>query len=251
MEAKRPTRSNGSSMMCFFHAVWPTRPTHDRGLQLFSRRLPWRCHGAHGRTTSAESVNLACRTVDRDGRGAPRTSGRPSAGRGGDVDHAMATIGRADFVAAGEATHRAAIARLTTAASGPTVLPVRTGHAGRAGTEERVSRAQLSADLGRRDEPLHPQQVDAGVVLRVAAGRGPQRRAPRSPTRISRPSRSRIPTSSGPVTSSATARRNVRAGPAASRTGPRRRPGRPPTPARTRRRRRRRPARSRTGTCRG
>jgi beta-glucosidase len=41
-----------------------------------------------------------------------------------DVDHTVATIGRADFVAEGEAAQRAAIVRLTAADSGPAALPL-------------------------------------------------------------------------------------------------------------------------------
>jgi beta-glucosidase len=44
-----------------------------------------------------------------------------------DVDRAVATIGRADFVAEGEAAQRAAIVRLTDAGSGPAALPLRAG----------------------------------------------------------------------------------------------------------------------------
>jgi beta-glucosidase len=46
-----------------------------------------------------------------------------------DVEHALATIGRADFVAEGEAAQRAAIVRLTEADSGPAALPVSTDQA--------------------------------------------------------------------------------------------------------------------------
>ena len=41
-----------------------------------------------------------------------------------DIDHALVTIGRADFVAEGEAAQRAAIVRLTAADSGPAVVPL-------------------------------------------------------------------------------------------------------------------------------
>jgi beta-glucosidase len=41
-----------------------------------------------------------------------------------DLDHAVATIGRADFVAEGEAAQSAAIVRLTAAGSGPAALPL-------------------------------------------------------------------------------------------------------------------------------
>ena len=46
-----------------------------------------------------------------------------------EVDRAVATIGRADFVAEGEAAQRAAIVRLTAADSGPAALPVSTDQA--------------------------------------------------------------------------------------------------------------------------
>jgi beta-glucosidase len=46
-----------------------------------------------------------------------------------DVDRAVATIGRQDFVAEGEAAQRAAMVRLTDAGSGPAALPLRTGQA--------------------------------------------------------------------------------------------------------------------------
>ena len=46
-----------------------------------------------------------------------------------DVEHAVATIGRADFVAEGEAAQRAAIVRLTAADSGPAALPLARGQA--------------------------------------------------------------------------------------------------------------------------
>ena len=41
-----------------------------------------------------------------------------------DLDHAVATIGRADFVAEGEAAQRAATVRLTAAESGPAAIPL-------------------------------------------------------------------------------------------------------------------------------
>lgn len=41
-----------------------------------------------------------------------------------DEDHAVATVGRADFVAAGDAAQRASITRLTEAGSGPAALPM-------------------------------------------------------------------------------------------------------------------------------
>ena len=44
-----------------------------------------------------------------------------------DLDHALATIGRDDFVAAGAAAQRASITRLTAAADGPAALPLAQG----------------------------------------------------------------------------------------------------------------------------
>ena len=44
-----------------------------------------------------------------------------------DLDHATATIGRADFVSTGAAAQRAAIVRLTAAESGPAALPLSAG----------------------------------------------------------------------------------------------------------------------------
>jgi beta-glucosidase len=46
-----------------------------------------------------------------------------------EVDRAVATIGRADFVAEGEAAQRAAIVRLSAADSGPAALPLARDHA--------------------------------------------------------------------------------------------------------------------------
>jgi beta-glucosidase len=46
-----------------------------------------------------------------------------------DIDYAVATIGRADFVAEGEAAQRAAIVRLTAAEPGPAALPLRSNQA--------------------------------------------------------------------------------------------------------------------------
>jgi beta-glucosidase len=62
-----------------------------------------------------------------------------------DVDRALATIGRADFVAEGEAAQRAAMVRLTDAGSGPAALPLRTDQAVYV---ENISRA-AAARLGR------------------------------------------------------------------------------------------------------
>ena len=67
-----------------------------------------------------------------------------------DVDRAVATIGRADFVAEGEAAQRAAVVRLTTANSGPATLPLGTDQAV---YSENISSA-AAARLGRAvDDP--------------------------------------------------------------------------------------------------
>jgi beta-glucosidase len=67
-----------------------------------------------------------------------------------DVDRAVATIGRADFVAEGEAAQRAAVVRLTTADSGPATLPL---GADQAVYSENISSA-AAARLGRAvDDP--------------------------------------------------------------------------------------------------
>ncbi len=79
-----------------------------------------------------------------------------------DVERAVATIGRADFVAEGEAAQRAAIVRLTAAHSGPAALPLGTDQA--VYTENIGPRA--AARLGRVvDDP-----ADADLaVLRLNA----------------------------------------------------------------------------------
>jgi beta-glucosidase len=59
-----------------------------------------------------------------------------------DVDRAVATIGRADFVAEGEAAQRAAMVRLTAADSGPAALPITPGR--------RVYVENLAADQAAR-----------------------------------------------------------------------------------------------------
>ncbi len=46
-----------------------------------------------------------------------------------DAEHAAVTVGRADFVAAGEAAQRAAVVRLTAADSGPAAVPLTPGRA--------------------------------------------------------------------------------------------------------------------------
>jgi len=79
-----------------------------------------------------------------------------------DVEHALATIGRADFMAAGAAAQRAAIVRLTEAESGPAALPV--------GTGLRVYVEGVGpAAAGRLGTPV-TDPVDADLaVLRLAA----------------------------------------------------------------------------------
>ncbi len=79
-----------------------------------------------------------------------------------DVEHAVVTIGRSDFVAAGEAAQRAAIVRLTAADSGPAALPL---VAGRAVYVENIAPA-AAVRLGRLvDDP-----ADADLaVLRLDA----------------------------------------------------------------------------------
>jgi beta-glucosidase len=79
-----------------------------------------------------------------------------------DIKHAVATIGRADFVAEGEAAQRAAIVRLTDAGSGPAAIPLA---AERAVYVENIGPA-AAARLGRPvDEP-----ADADLaVLRLNA----------------------------------------------------------------------------------
>ena len=84
-----------------------------------------------------------------------------------DVDQAVATIGRADFVAEGEAAQRAAIVRLTAADSGPAALPL-TGdqavYVENIGTDEAVRLGQAvdkpsNADLAilRINAPYEPR----------------------------------------------------------------------------------------------
>ncbi|MFL6027851.1 MAG: glycoside hydrolase family 3 protein [Friedmanniella sp.] len=84
-----------------------------------------------------------------------------------DLAHALATIGRADFVAAGAAAQRASITRLTAAADGPAALPLVPGRAvyveGFAGdAAERLGRVvddPAAADLAvlRLQAPFDPR----------------------------------------------------------------------------------------------
>ncbi|GAA1834689.1 glycoside hydrolase family 3 protein [Microlunatus capsulatus] len=79
-----------------------------------------------------------------------------------DVEHALATIGREDFVAAGAAAQRASITRLTAAVDGLAALPLAEGLA----VYVEGFRSEAAARLGRLvDDP-----ADADVaVLRLAA----------------------------------------------------------------------------------
>ncbi len=78
------------------------------------------------------------------------------------LDHALVTIGREDFVAAGHAAQRASITRLTAAADGPAALPLAEGLA----VYVEGFRTDAALRLGRLvDDP-----ADADVaVLRLAA----------------------------------------------------------------------------------
>jgi beta-glucosidase len=79
-----------------------------------------------------------------------------------DVEHAVATIGRADFVAAGAAAQSAAITRLTAAAEGPAVLPL----AGDLAVYVEGFSTDAASRLGRRVEA--PADADL-AVLRLQA----------------------------------------------------------------------------------
>ena len=79
-----------------------------------------------------------------------------------DLDHAVATIGRADFVAAGAAAQRAAIVRLTEAASGPAALPVTPGLR----TYVEGISADQAAVIGEVVD--HPRDADLAVLRLVA-----------------------------------------------------------------------------------
>ena len=79
-----------------------------------------------------------------------------------EVGHALTTIGREDFVAAGAAAQRASITRLTAAADGPAALPLAAGLA----VYVEGFRSAAAARLGR----LVGDPADADVaVLRLAA----------------------------------------------------------------------------------
>lgn len=79
-----------------------------------------------------------------------------------DVERAVATVGRADFVAEGAAAQRAAITRLTAAASGPAALPL--------GDGQRVYVEGLGAEAAARLGRVVADPADAEVaVLRLAA----------------------------------------------------------------------------------
>jgi beta-glucosidase len=79
-----------------------------------------------------------------------------------EVERAVATIGRADFVAEGEAAQRAAIVRLTAADSGPAALPV--------GTEQAVYIENIDSAAGARLGRVVDDPADADLaVLRLDA----------------------------------------------------------------------------------
>ncbi|HJY44652.1 MAG TPA: glycoside hydrolase family 3 N-terminal domain-containing protein [Propionibacteriaceae bacterium] len=79
-----------------------------------------------------------------------------------DVDHALATIGRTDFVAEGEAAQRAAIVRLTAADSGPAALPV--------GTDQTVYIENIGSAAAARLGRVVDEPTDADLaVLRLNA----------------------------------------------------------------------------------
>lgn len=79
-----------------------------------------------------------------------------------DVEHAVATIGRPDFVAAGEAAQRAAIVRLTAAVSGTAALPVR--------KDGPVYIENIGSESAARLGPLVDDPADADLaVLRLNA----------------------------------------------------------------------------------
>ena len=75
-----------------------------------------------------------------------------------DLDHAVATIGRADFVAAGEAAQRAAMVRLTAAESGPAAIPL----SGDAAVYTENIGAAAAARLGR--PVADPGNADLAVL---------------------------------------------------------------------------------------
>ena len=79
-----------------------------------------------------------------------------------DVDRAVATIGRADFVAEGEAAQRAAIVRLTAADSGPAARPV--------GTDQAVYIENIGSTIAARLGRVIDDPADADLaVLRLNA----------------------------------------------------------------------------------
>jgi beta-glucosidase len=79
-----------------------------------------------------------------------------------DVDGAVATIGRADFVAVGEAAQRAAIVRLTATDSGPAALPV--------GSDQAVYIENIGSAAATRLGRVVDEPADADLaVLRLNA----------------------------------------------------------------------------------
>jgi beta-glucosidase len=79
-----------------------------------------------------------------------------------DTDRAVATIGRADFIAEAEAAQRAAIVRLTSAASGPAALPL--------GTDQAVYTENIGSAAAARLGRVADDPADADLaVLRINA----------------------------------------------------------------------------------
>ena len=79
-----------------------------------------------------------------------------------DIDRALATIGRADFVAEGEAAQRAAIVRLTAADSGPATLPL--------GADQAVYIENIGSAAATRLGRVVDEPADADLaVLRLNA----------------------------------------------------------------------------------
>ena len=100
-----------------------------------------------------------------------------------DLDHAVATIGRTDFVAKGEAAQRAAIVRLTAADSGPAALPL--------GTDQAVYVENIAPAAAARLGRVVEDPADADLaVLRINAPFEPR---PAGSSRSSTPARSSSP----------------------------------------------------------
>ena len=87
-----------------------------------------------------------------------------------EVDRAVATIGRADFVAEGEAAQRAAIVRLSAADSGPAALPLARDQRGLC-REHRASRCRPVGPSGRRSGRRGPGRPSDQRTVRTAPRR--------------------------------------------------------------------------------